>query len=105
MADWSDVDRERLYEAAAYFMSILGATVLGASIGLGFGSYLTHQRFRCGFFASNVSSESFVNMSDACGDVLEATDTMVIAFALSGTVAFMCGLAVTVYIKRGGLDG
>lgn len=98
-----DADRDRLYEAAGYFMSVLGATVLGISVGLGFGTYLTKQRFRCGWGLGPQSNGSVLNVSDACADVLGASNTMVLAAALGGLVAFMCGLAVMVYVKRGGV--
>lgn len=97
-----DAGRARVYEAAGYFLSILGMLVLGISLGLGFGTYLTRNRFRCGWGLGETSA-GLLNVTQACGDVLGAANPMIVASAAGGTVAFMCGLGVMVYIKREGL--
>lgn len=99
-----DDGRARVYEAAGYFLSILGMLVLGVSLGLGFGTYLTKSRFRCGWQLGETSA-GLLNVTQACGDVLGAANTMIVASAVGGTVAFMCGLVVMVYVRRGGGEG
>lgn len=77
-----------------------GATVLGTSLGLGFGAYLTKHRFACPVPRAGTGTDPFVNVTQACGDVLGAANGMILASAVGGSVAFMCGLGVMVYIKR-----
>lgn len=97
-----DGHRSDVLEVAGYFMSILGAMTLGISVGMGLLSYLTQRRFRCGTGIGHPSETVLVNITDACADVIGSAEPMIIASACGGAVAFLSGMAVMVYVKRGG---
>lgn len=91
-------------EAGGFIVTILGAMILGISVGLGLGAYMVQRRFACGAGIVGEADWLFVNVTRACSDVMAPMNSMVLASALGGTVAFGCGLAVMVYAKRDGDD-
>lgn len=77
------------YKAAAMFMLLLGALVLGIAAGMGFVAYIVKQRLVC-----------VAGVENACHDILEPVMNMVGISALGGFVAFIAGLAAIGLIMR-----
>jgi hypothetical protein len=91
------IDVDTVAEPAGWFLSILGALVMGVSVGLGLASFSMKRRFACG--APHVN-DGLVNVTAACGDVLGAWGTMTMLAAGGGAVAFGCGVVAMIYGKR-----
>jgi hypothetical protein len=91
------IDIDDVAEPAGWFLSILGALVMGVSVGLGLASYTTAKRFGC---AVDPGWAGLVNVTAACGDVLGAWGTMTMLAAGGGAVAFGCGVVAMIYGKR-----
>jgi hypothetical protein len=91
------MDLEQIAEPAGWFLSILGALVMGVGVGVGLSSYTLSRQLFCAF---NVGSEGGVDTAAACGEILGAWNGMVLASTAGGVVAFACGLVVMVYGRR-----
>lgn len=76
---------ERYLRAAAFFITLLGAVVLGITTGMGIVAYMVQQRLACG--------TDFVVKMGVCEDIVSPVMDMMLASGVGGFLAFVSGLA------------
>lgn len=91
------MERDQFAAAGGYLLSILGAAVLGISIGIGHQAAAVNSRLACG--TRPLEPTSAFNVTSACADILGSASDMVLASAGGGSVAFLCGLLVIGYTR------
>lgn len=91
------MEYSEVYRGGGFMLTILGAAMLGISIGIGVVSYMIKTRLACDVVKNPAvagAGDTALDMAQLCSDILGPTSTLTFAAAGGGTLAFLAGLVV-----------